>query len=149
MSHHTDILQEVQSEIKDAVVLGKSWGMSEEEIKASLKLCLGDADGGDDDVALLSSAKNKKVKAEGEGHVLRSVISWIWCLSKITLLAPVCIVIAVSILYTVIVTCSILSPEVEHVLGKLGSPYVYPTMRAARKLLKPLADQFEVAGECS
>jgi len=124
-------LNSLESKLEKIVGLGRSWGMSDTEIKECIE-----------EVIQLQDEDRSKNQERGWQFVLTKVGFWTWFLVK-------CLAVILSVLilfYFILTTCAAASPEIEAQVGKIVNPWIYPSMRFARIMLKPLADKFHMQG---
>lgn len=142
--------KEIESDIADTITLGRSWGMSEDEIKQCLLQYAAneedESSGGGKGKKRSSVAKKTSATTKEEPD--SSALKWAWLIVKVMVLVPVFIVVLLGCVYNIIAIAAAISPEFEMYMGQVSSPYIYPAMRQARRLLKPLTDSlgFSLAG---
>lgn len=114
----------LEGELDQIVNLGKSWGMSDSEIKEVL------------DSSLMKHDSTSS-----------SLSGWLCFLLKVVIFTPMVICLVLIMCYFMLAMAASMSPQAEMAISKIGSPYVYPAMRAFRILLKPLADRLDVSSK--
>lgn len=142
MKNQEAVVAEVQNGIADTITLGRSWGMSDDEITKCL-LQYSTIDQGDTKVdkpkQQQKSSNRNGSGAESETDGV-SIFAWVWFIAKIMVMVPLCIILVLWGVYFFISIATVVSPQFEMFVGKVASPYVYPAMRHARKFLKPLTE---------
>jgi len=126
-----DKLNSLESKLEKIVGLGRSWGMSDTEIKECIE-----------EVIQLQDEDRSKSQETGWQFVLSKIGFWTWFLVK-------CLAVILSVLillYFILTTCALFSPEIEVQVENLMTPWIYPSMRIARIVLKPLTDKFHMQG---
>jgi len=119
-------MKEIEAELQSLIWLGRSWGMSDEDICKCL-------DNGGKPTA------NKKNASEQDPTCFTRTKQ---CLGILSL-----VLLGLVFAYVVIVSVSAFVPEVGHEVGKFTAPLVYPVMRYVRKIFKPVADRMDIAGK--
>lgn len=114
-------------EIDNVIKLGRSWGMSDGEIKACLL------------------AEMEEAKKEQNGYPMLRLLSSLWFIIKIFVLFPAAILALLAVCGYMISVMSSISPELEMPIARLFAAYMYPIMSFVRTF-KPLASALHIDG---